>query len=535
MSPQESHSLASGGTAVSGHNQGSRQNYSPQMAGSVPASNYSMESTQTATYGPGGERARNHSYQVADRPREMQEQQYQAFQHGSTGGQVAMLSNSLGAMALGSSPPPHKGEYSSPPQNSYPVHAAPVAVKAPPPPPRDHHSPVAQRFAAAAVGAPVQRVLPAVAPAQPPLPPTINVSVPTNTSMQMVGNASADFSASAYEIAHPLWNNISATEFHAYEHTIQVAQSNLTGNKYALIVGINYYNAVFSQQANINRAHQMKDFLMTRFGYLDQNILLLSDDQQDDKKKPTHDNIRGGIKRLMKNVKPNDSAFVYYCGFSEVPRQIRSNKSDVVQRLMRKHGEYILPSDFQGKGSIDASYLHDKLVGQLPPGARLTLLLDCILKDTGINVPYKYTAKGVPMVTSTLAGNNLIEASYKMNANKDSSMGDLSQRYETSVRQEAAKHNLDEIERLQRGSGDIIVIGWSRDPHHENYKSMLHQAPNNELSNHFAGAYVASSRQKPNVTLRDIMAYISNTAAKAGMVPFIASGRKLSMDEELAI
>ncbi|KAJ1944764.1 Ca(2+)-dependent cysteine protease, partial [Linderina macrospora] len=374
MSSQEPHPGISGTTAVSGYSQGGRQNYSPQMAGSVSVSNYSMESAQTAGNRPGGERVRNNNYQLAEQPREIQTQQYQAFQHSSAGGQVASLTNSLSAMALGSSPSPYKDGYNphQQQQSNYAVQAAPVAVKVPPPPPpppRDHHSPVAQRFTSAAVGAPVKRMSPTAAPVQPPQPPpppTINVSIPANTSMQTIGNASGDFSAGACEIAHPLWNNLSVTEFHAYEHNIQVAQSNLSGNKYALIIGINYYNNVFSQQANINRAYQMKEFLMSYFGYLEQNILLLSDDQQESKKKPTAGNIRDGIRWLMGNIQSNGSAFVYYCGLSEVPRHIRHSKSEVIKRLMKNHNEFILPSDFQAKGSIDASYLHDKLVRQLP-------------------------------------------------------------------------------------------------------------------------------------------------------------------------
>ncbi|KAI9506028.1 hypothetical protein BX070DRAFT_184824, partial [Coemansia spiralis] len=167
-------------------------------------------------------------------------------------------------------------------------------------------------------------------------------------------------------------------------------QSNLSGTKYALIIGINYYEMEYSQTSNINGAHTLKSLLVGKYGYKEKNVVLLSDDQTDERFHPTHHLITTHIKRMMREVRPNDSVFFYYCGFGRLPLQLTDSRSEVLSEIRRLREDYILPCDFEQHGAIDSTYLRKHLVRQLPPSARLTALFNSVVNDTGLGVPYKY-------------------------------------------------------------------------------------------------------------------------------------------------
>ncbi|KAJ2348844.1 Ca(2+)-dependent cysteine protease [Coemansia sp. RSA 2618] len=354
----------------------------------------------------------------------------------------------------------------------------------------------------------------------------------------------ADITGSTLSLAQtensacPMWTNIDANGFSAYQHQISVQQSNLSGTKYALIIGINYYELEYSQTSNINSAHAFKSLLMRKYGYLERNIVLLSDDQEGSRSQPTHHNITTHVKRMMREVQPNDAVFFYYCGFGRLPMQLRERRSEVLSGIRRLRCDYILPSDFEMAGAIDAEYLHRYLVRQLPQSARLTALFNSIVHETGLGVPYKYAhSNGVPVLTNAIAGSNLFEAGMKLQA-PNASLNDLSQRLESSLIQQQQQHqgaDADVLARIQRSSGDIIVFGWDRDYGNPEYKKCLSQTPSNQLGNYWAAAMENALRSRGASTFGDVLAYLQAHTRDLTMLPFIACGRKISMDEQFII
>ncbi|KAJ2334031.1 Ca(2+)-dependent cysteine protease [Coemansia sp. RSA 2681] len=357
---------------------------------------------------------------------------------------------------------------------------------------------------------------------------------------------------SGANIAYPLWHNIDANSFHAYRHHISVQKSNLTGTKYALVIGINYYGVEYSQTSNINSAHTLKNLLVSKYGYMEKNVTLLSDDLKDQRFHPTHQLITKHIGRMMGSVRPNDSVFFYFCGFGRLPSQLLDRRSEVLSAIRRLRADYILPADFEQYGAIDATYLHHQLVQKLPPSARLTALFNCIVNETGMGVPYKYTTNGMAVLTNAIAGSNLFEAGAKMTQqNVTGSFGDLSQRFETSLMQQqtqqCAQHQHqqqplaaggladEEVSRLKQSSGDIIVFGWDRDYSNPKHKKYLSQTPSNHLGSYWAAAMEGALRNKNRATFGDILHYLKSSTNELVMMPFVATGRKISMDEEFII
>ncbi|KAJ2501481.1 hypothetical protein GGH96_001900 [Coemansia sp. RSA 1972] len=335
--------------------------------------------------------------------------------------------------------------------------------------------------------------------------------------------------------ACPMWANINADGFSAYQHQVSVQQSNLSGTKYALIIGINYYELEYSQTSNINGAHAFKSLLMRKYGYAERNIVLLSDDQENVRNHPTHHNIASHVRRMMREVQPNDAVFFYYCGFGRLPSQLREKRSEVLANIRRLRSDYILPSDFEQAGAIDTEYLHRHLVRQLPPSARLTALFNCIVHETGLGVPYKYAhSNGVPVLTNAIAGSNLFEANMKLQA-PNASYNDMSQRLESSLIQQQQQQAAGALARIQKSSGDIIVFGWARDYANPEYKKSLSQTPSNQLGNYWAAAMENAMRTHGASSFGDVLAYLHAHTRDLTMLPFIACGRKVSMDEKFII
>ncbi|KAJ2705521.1 Ca(2+)-dependent cysteine protease [Coemansia sp. IMI 203386] len=375
-----------------------------------------------------------------------------------------------------------------------------------------------------------------------PLPPNPIHSAPLlQSAPELPGNTSSPGNSAAY----PLWANINAAGFHAYQHHIPVQKSNFSGTKHALIIGINYYNKEYSQTSNINSAHSIRTLLVKRFGYLDKNVVLLSDDQDDPRSHPTHHLITSSIKRMMREVRPNDSVFFYFCGFGRLPVQVLDRRTDAVMAIRKLRSDFILPSDFESTGAVDSAYLKKYLVRQLPQSARLTALFNCIVNDTGLGVPYKYSdpSSGTAMLTNAIAGSNLFEAGLNFNQAPNASFGDLSQRFETSLMQQqqhphasmTTDAEAEEMSRIRQSSGDIIVFAWDRDYANPKHKNYLSHTPSNQFGAFWGAAMESALRARPRATFGDVLTYLQSSSKKIVMLPFIASGRKIRMDEEFDV
>ncbi|KAJ1753342.1 hypothetical protein LPJ79_000429 [Coemansia sp. RSA 1821] len=375
-------------------------------------------------------------------------------------------------------------------------------------------------------------------------PATQSVASGAGTGLNGQPPRRADLAGSAVSAdssAYPMWSNINANHFSAYQHQVPVQQSNLSGTKYALIIGINYYEHEYSQTSNINGAHAFKSLLQRKYGYSEQNVVLLSDDQEDLRCHPTCHNITSHIKRMMRDVRPNDAVFFYFCGFGRLPAQLKERRSEVLSGIRRLRCDYILPSDFEYAGAIDAEYLHRYLVHQLPPSARLTALFNCVVCETGLGVPYKYPhLNGVPVLTNAIAGSNLFEAGMRANA-PNASYSDLSQRLENSLiqqqqqQQQSTGAESDTLARIRKSSGDILVFGWDRDFSNPEYKKYLAQTPSNQLGSFWAAAMENAMRTRGYSTFGDILGYLQTHTRDLVMLPFIACGRKIDMQERFVI
>jgi len=106
---------------------------------------------------------------------------------------------------------------------------------------------------------------------------------------------------------------------------------------------------------------------------------VLTDDQYGNG--PSRANILMGLQWLVQGVQPGDCLFFHYSGHGAQQLDPSYSEED-------GYDETICPSDFQSAGMIVDDEIFDIVVARLPPGAKLTAVMDCCHSGTGLDLPF---------------------------------------------------------------------------------------------------------------------------------------------------
>ncbi|KAJ3030844.1 UNVERIFIED_CONTAM: hypothetical protein HDU68_007619 [Siphonaria sp. JEL0065] len=176
-----------------------------------------------------------------------------------------------------------------------------------------------------------------------------------------------------------------------------------TGNKKALIIGINYAGTDSELSGCINDAQNLKEFICQSYGYnaSPESMLMLLDDSSDSAKLPTFKNMLAGFVWLVSNTKPGDELFLSYSGHGGQIEDDDGGKYIKVTLHMKLTCWYspdresgldctLCPMDCDSAGQIRSDELHRYLVAALPEGVKLTVVMDCCHSGTVMELPYTY-------------------------------------------------------------------------------------------------------------------------------------------------
>lgn len=155
-----------------------------------------------------------------------------------------------------------------------------------------------------------------------------------------------------------------------------------TGRKRALLIGINYFGTPAELRGCINDVHRMRQVLQRVYGFpaSPDELLMLTDDQVDPDLKPCRASIMRALTWLVDGVKPGDALFLHYSGHG-------AQQLDPTFAEEDGYDETICPCDFQSEGMIVDTELFDTVVAPLPPGAKLTAVMDCCHSGTTLDLP----------------------------------------------------------------------------------------------------------------------------------------------------
>jgi len=162
----------------------------------------------------------------------------------------------------------------------------------------------------------------------------------------------------------------------------------LNGRKKALLIGINYTGTNAALRGCINDVVRMREFLKAN-GFVDSpnTMVVLTDDQQENRKRPTRRNMIAAMQWLVQGAVSGDSLFLHYSGHGGQTPDKNGDEDD-------GYDETIFPVDYNQAGQIIDDELHDILVKPLAPGVRLTVVFDSCHSGTALDLPVVYDAGG---------------------------------------------------------------------------------------------------------------------------------------------
>ncbi|CCM04227.1 uncharacterized protein FIBRA_06394 [Fibroporia radiculosa] len=163
--------------------------------------------------------------------------------------------------------------------------------------------------------------------------------------------------------------------------------SQCTGKRKALCIGINYIGQSAELHGCINDAHNMRRFLINEYGYRENDIVMLTDDQADPRSIPTRANMIDALQWLVRGAQPHDSLFLHYSGHGGLTKDLDGDEES-------GYDEVIYPVDFQAAGQLVDDDLHNIVVKALPPGCRLTAIFDSCHSGSVLDLPYMYNHEG---------------------------------------------------------------------------------------------------------------------------------------------
>ncbi|QBM88042.1 Caspase domain-containing protein [Metschnikowia aff. pulcherrima] len=199
-------------------------------------------------------------------------------------------------------------------------------------------------------------------------------------------DSSGHYTGNAYQA--PMGAPPTAPQSFGQNSNMTFQYSNCTGKKKALLIGINYYGTKNELRGCVNDVKNMSRFLNQYYGYLYDDMVILTDDQRENARLPTRANIIRAMQWLTKNASPNDSYFFHMSSHGGlVPDQDGDEESGF--------DSCVYPLDFETAGPIIDDEMHDLMVKPLPPGCRLVALFDACHSGTALDLPFVYLTKGV--------------------------------------------------------------------------------------------------------------------------------------------
>lgn len=152
--------------------------------------------------------------------------------------------------------------------------------------------------------------------------------------------------------------------------------------KYALIIGINYFGTDAQLNGCIKDAMNLKQILIDHYGFLDENITLLIDDNNFIQ--PTSKNIIMQLYGLiMKSYQKDvEQIWISYSGHGSWIKDYSKDEID-------GKDEVLVPSDFKTSGIISDDLLYHVL-SNLNPKTKCFCIFDCCHSGTIIDLDYIY-------------------------------------------------------------------------------------------------------------------------------------------------
>ncbi|XP_058086586.1 metacaspase-1-like [Magnolia sinica] len=153
------------------------------------------------------------------------------------------------------------------------------------------------------------------------------------------------------------------------------------GKKRALLCGVSYRLRRCELKGSVNDVKCMKYLLCDKFGFSNECILLLTEEERDPYRIPTKQNIRMALRWLVMGCQPGDSLVFHYSGHGSQQINYSGDELD-------GHDETLCPVDYETEGMIVDDEINTTIVRPLPKGAKLHAIIDACHSGTVLDLPF---------------------------------------------------------------------------------------------------------------------------------------------------
>ncbi|KAF2124443.1 peptidase C14 [Dothidotthia symphoricarpi CBS 119687] len=155
--------------------------------------------------------------------------------------------------------------------------------------------------------------------------------------------------------------------------------------KKSLLIGINYVGSAHELRGCHSDVDNMAEFL-SYHGYSNthKDRVMLTDNpavSQDSPYYPTGHNLLAAMDWLVSE--PGCTLFLHYSGHGGQIADVDGNRETGVDSS-------IVPVDFETRGQISSTLLHEHLVTRMAPDCTLFILLDCCHSGSAVELPYVF-------------------------------------------------------------------------------------------------------------------------------------------------
>ena len=151
----------------------------------------------------------------------------------------------------------------------------------------------------------------------------------------------------------------------------------ITKNKKALLIGINYTGTESQLNGCINDTNSISDLLTSKYGFNNESICKITDDTPE---KPTRDTILSSFKKFIESGEEGDLLFFLYSGHGSSTIDRNNDENDGKDEL-------IITSDL--KGILDDE-IKSIIQTHLKKKVTLFALFDCCFSGTILDLKYQY-------------------------------------------------------------------------------------------------------------------------------------------------
>ena len=156
--------------------------------------------------------------------------------------------------------------------------------------------------------------------------------------------------------------------------------------KSALLIGCNYPNTSISLYGCINDVNNIKNILIKKYGFLDNEIIVMTDDvSKNNSLYPSYNNIHNQFKNWTNLSNNSTLNYFHYSGHG---RNIADTNGDETD----KRDETLVPIDYNTAGMITDDWLFENFITRVPKGANLWALMDACHSGTLLDLRHNYTS-----------------------------------------------------------------------------------------------------------------------------------------------